>query len=515
MANKTAFLELEQPQNGEYVDNWEIPVNDNSAKIDAWSEAIDTEITEARGNKTSLALFLAVGHDTSGNLLPTPEMENARNSPVYDNRDADGLFVLKKRIDQGDWESFYAREGQDSIKNNFSSHHIEDGYLIEDGGKNANGYPTWLAYAVATATVTVPPSLELLIAGHKCHIRTSTDVVITGATGLKYLYAQYQPDGVVIVDKSGDTDGATSNDDVPEARIFSDGGITDYQVAGVQAGDILEILNTDEAGKYVVKEVGYQGSGDPSPDYTKLVIYGIFPVGGLAGISYNIYDPQAASLGYDTAEPTDEDKLTIAEVDFDEGPPEAITAVRPRHFKKTFIGEWRSVDVSGTPTFEEIWNHEMGTDLLDVSVQVSSADDGSQPVEELSLADLNASFVLSKTQDDLAVSSGTLGLSGDPEITNTLALNPLGPGDGGGGDQDLTGDVTTDIGTLAISGDPALTGDIIYDLAASVVLTRSAKVKWNKNKVWVKNSVSGKFYKDYAGTEQTDGFIRVIIRKRG
>ena len=515
MANKTSFLELLQPQNGEYVDNWEVPVNDNSAKIDSWASNIDNEITEARGSKTSLLAFLTVGHDTAGNLRPTPEVEDSRNSPVYDNRDADGLFVLKQRLDAGDWESFYARESEGSIKDNFSAHHVEDGYQIINGGKNSNGYPTWLGFAVATVSVAVPPALDLLINGHRCHIRANTDVTITGATGIKYLYAQYQPNGVAVVDKSGDTDGATSNDDVPEPRIFSDGGITDFQVAGVQAGDILEILNTDDAGKYVVKEVGYQGSGDPSPDYTKLEIQGVFPVGGLSGIEYTISDPYAVTLDYDSAEPTDADKMTLAEIDFDEGPPEAVTAVRPRHFKKTFVGEWRAIDVSGTPTFEEIWNHRLGTDLLDVSVQVSSADDGSQPVEELSLADLSTSFTLTKTQDDLAVSSGTLGLTGDPAITNTLALNPLGPGDGGGGDQDLTGDVTTDIGTLDISGNPALSGDIVYELAASVVLTRSAKVKWTKNSIWVKNSVSGKFYKDYAGTEQTEGFIRVIIRKRG
>lgn len=515
MANKTAFLELTQPQNGEYVDNWEVPVNDNSAVIDAWASSIDNEITEARGSKTSLLEFLTIGHDTAGNLRPAPEVENSRNSPIYDNRDVDGLYVLKQRLDAGDWESFHARESQESIRDNFSAHHIDDGYQIIDGGKNSNGYPTWLGFAVATASVTVPPALTLLINGRRCHVRSNTDIVITGSTGIKYLYAQYQPNGVEVVDKSGDTDGATSNDDVPEPRIFSDGGITNFQTAGVQAGDILEILNTDDAGKYVVKEVGYQGSGDPSPDYTKLEITGIFPVGGLSGISYKIYDPRAVALGYDTEESADADKMTLAEVDFDEGPPEAITAVRPRHFKKTFVGEWRSVNVSSTPTFEEIWNHRLGTDLLDVAVQVSSADDGSQPVEELSLADLSASFTLTKSQDDLAVSSGTLGLSGDPEITSTLALNPLGPGDGGGGDQDLTGDVATDIGTLEITGNPSLTGDIVYDLAASVVLTRSAKVKWTKNSVWVKNSVSGKFYKDYAGTEQTEGFIRVIIRKRG
>jgi hypothetical protein len=507
MANKTSFLELVQPQNGEYVDNWEIPVNDNSAKVDLWAKGINDEIQTARGSKTTLSEYLSVGHDASGNLLPTPEMGNARNSPVYDNRDAEGLYVLKQRLDAGDWESFYGREGASGIKDNFAAHHIEGPYLIEDGGKDSNGYPTWLGFAVATTTVTVPPTLKLLIGGHRCHIRSNTSLLIEGATGTKYLHAQYQPEGVAVVDKSTDFDGITSNDDIPEARIFSDGGITDYQVEGVQVGDILEILNTDDAGKYIVKEVGYQGSGDPAPDYTKLVVTGIFPTGGLTGIQYRILDPMAVTLGYGTSETTDADKLTIAELDFNEGPPANITAVRPRHFKKTFVGEWRPVDVGSAPSFEEIWDHKLGTDLLDVSVQVSSANDGSQPVEELSLADLSASFTLSKTQDDLAVNVGTLGLTGSIDRENTLDLTT--------GDQSITGDVTVNNGDLDISGNPALTGDIIYELAASVVLTRSAKVKWTKNRIWVKNSVSGKFYKDYAGTEKTTGFIRVIIRKRG
>lgn len=508
MSNKTAFLELEQPQNGEYVDNWEIPVNDNSAKIDAWAETTDNEIKEARGSKTSLSEFLSVGHDSAGNLLPTPEMVNSRNSPVYGSRDAEGSYNLKKRCDKGDWEVLHAREAQVDLKSNLALHHVETVNTIINGGKDSNGYPTWAAYATDVFTAQIPPQLDLLIAGHRCHLRATTPITLAGGTGTVYVYAQYQPNGTAVVDKSGDTDGTTSNDDVPEARIFSDGGITDFQAVGVQPGDLLNILNTDDAGTYVVEEVGYQASGEPSVDYTKLKITGTFPAGGLTGIGYTIVDPLGVTLGYDTVEPTDADKLVISEASLDEGPPVTITAVRPRHFKNTFVGEWRAVDVSGTPTFEEIWNHNLGTDLLDVAVQVSSANDGSQPVEELSLADLNASFSLNRTQDDLAGTLGTIGLTGVINRDNTLSL-------GGTGTQTLEGDVTVDNGTLAVDGVPGLTGDIVYELSASVVLTRSAKVKWSRNQIWVKNSVSGKFYKDYAGTEKTGGFIRVIIRKRG
>ena len=512
MSNKTAFLNLEQPQNGEYVDNWEIPVNNNSAIIDAWTLAVDNEITDARGSKTSLALFLAVGHDGAGNLLPTPEMTNSRNSPVYGSRDVDGTYDLKKRADKGDWESFDAREAKTSLKANLAAHHAESANMILDGGKDPNGYPTWAAFATDVVTVTVPPTLELLIAGYRCHVRDLLPITLTGGTGTNYIYAQYQPDGVAVVDKSGGTDGVTSNDDVPEARIFTDGGLTDFQVAGVQAGDILKILNTDEIGEYVIEQVGYQSSGEPSVDYTKLLITGLFPVGGLAGISYQVVDPLAVTLGFETVENTDADKMVIVEADIVEsGGNVTVTAVRPRHYKNTFIGDWRTVaDVGSTPTFEEIWNHNFGSDMIDVSVQVSSANNGSQPVEELSLADLTAEITLARTQDDLAATVGTLGLTGVVEADNgTLALTPnTGP--------ILSGVVAADNGTLDISGNPSLTGDIVYELTqASVVLTRSAKAKWSRNQIWVKNSVSGKFYKDYAGTEKTDGFIRVIIRKRG
>ena len=500
MSNRTAFLTLEQPQNGEYVDNWEIPVNDNSAKIDAWAGDIDNEVTEARGNKTSLALFLAVGHDTTGNLLPTPEMTNSRNSPVYGSRDDGGSYNLKKRIDQGDWEVLHAREGEASLKTNLSLHHVENNSMILNGGKDGNGYPTWAGYANDAFTVDTPPIVDFLIAGYRCHLRDITSIDLTGTETTKYVYAQYQPDGVVVVDRSGDTAGVTSVDTLAEKRIFSDSG-TNFQTSGVMPGDLLQILNTLDEGTYIIEEVGY---GDPTVDYTKLKIIGTFPAGGLSGIAYQIVDPLAVTLGYDATEPTDADKLTISEADFGVTP-DIITAIRPRHFKKTFVGEWKAVDVTTILDFEKIWDHRLGTNILDVSVQVSSANDGSQPVEELSLADLNASFTLTRTQGDLATDIGTLGLTGDVD-NGTLVLTPNTP-------QVLTGDV--DSGTLALTGDPELTGDIVYDLAASVVLTRSVKVKWGRNQIWVKNSVSGRFYKDYAGTEKTTGFIRVIIRKRG
>jgi len=509
MSNKTAFLNLEQPQNGEYVDTWEIPVNNNSAAIDAWSFAINNEVQDARGSKTSLALFLAVGHDGAGNLLPTPEMIDSRNSAVYGSRDVDGTYDLKTRADKADWEVFDARESKASLKANLAAHHPESSHMIINGGKDPNGYPSWAGFTDDEVVVGAATTLDLLIDGYRCHVRTSENVVLSGAAGTRYVYAQYQPDGVAVVDKSGDTDGITSNDDVPEARIFTDGGITDFQAAGVQAGDILKILNTAEEGEYVVEQVGYQASGEPSVNYTRLLITGLFPVGGLSGISYQVVDPLAVTLGFDTVEPTDADKMVIVEADVVEGPV-TVTAVRPRHFKNTFVGDWRAVELIPvtSPDFEEIWNHNMGSDILDVSVQVSSANDGSQPVEELSLADLNTSFTLSKTQDDLATAIGSLGLTGSVDADNgTLALSA--------GDQVLSGTVSADNGNLSVTGAPVLSGDIVYELAASVVLTRSAKVKWSRNKIWVKNSVSEKFYKDYAGTEKTDGFIRVIIRKRG
>jgi hypothetical protein len=46
-------------------------------------------------------------------------------------------------------------------------------------------------------------------------------------------------------------------------------------------------------------------------------------------------------------------------------------------------------------------------------------------------------------------------------------------------------------------------------------MERSVLVKWNKNYIWVKNAVLGKFFKDYSGSAKQTGYIRVVVRKRG
>jgi len=525
MANKTEFLDLIQPGFTEYKDSWWEPLNQNFDTLDAWAESTDQEIKDARFSAGSLAAFLAISHETTGELKPTPEVIRARNSVVYGFQTPEPAnFSLGQRIDQVDWEVWGGREGFSDIKA-MSAFRAPNPKHMVLSGVEASGYPDWMGKTGADIKVYgFATPLWLSIGGKLGRVRTDVSVTVTGSARTLYLYAQYLPagdvgkivvDGVVLPPGSPGT-GQTSGDLSGNQIYFTDASRDFWPMKGdntLAVGDVLELTDSLDIGKYLVKEI-IESTLVPGTS-NQLGIIGTFPNGGLSAINYTISDPLAVLLStMDSDTPTD-DIIILGEVDFNGL---TIDEVRPRHFRDTFIGEWREVDIgsgAGIPNlgtvvpgvFETKYDHHLGSDQLDITIQVSTSNSGAAAVEEMSLATLDASTL------DVAVTNGLTLTKTDTQVFSaaTHAPDTWDPG---------TSDAAFTQGSF-FGG--SFGGTITYTLGGSVTgsksgdvyMERSVKAKWDKNSIWIKSAVIDKFYTDYDGALRTAGYIRVIVRKRG
>jgi hypothetical protein len=479
MASESDFLKLVLPLNNEFQDIWDEPLNENLEKIDTWAKSTDDEIKAARGNAASLDERLSESLDDDGNLLPATEVIASRNSFLYGDEGGSPVtdFLLADRLDEGDKDVFQAREGLPSLRDSLGARAYLQGGVL-DGPKDGNGFATWLGFTAADAQIDgTSQDIEFLIGGRLQRIRALRQVTISGPAETYFLYAQYEPDGRLIVDGDSSTPPPASGQgtigsDGSKLRIFEDLTV-DFTAEDVEIGDILRIVADPQGsvGDYIIEEIA------PGSNVNRLRIRGIFKGQASSSVDYEVRNPWSPSLGFDAAITPADGKLYIGEVDFDGA---AITAVRALHFKDVYVGDWRSVDVSGgSPTFEEIWDHNLLSQELEVIIQVSQANDGSEHVEQLSLSGLN----------------NTLGVG----ISNTLAYNQgsFNPG---------TSDASYTDGTLT----GAVSGNLTGDLNPS----KSAIMKATNSQIFVKNVGNGIFYTDYDGAAQQTGFIRVIVRKR-
>lgn len=478
MANKTNFLQLTLPLNSEYQDTWDEPMNANFEAIDVWAEAIDTELVDARFGQTSLKAFLQVGHNNDGSLKATPEVVAARNSFAYGNSDVDGDFTLSKRINLGDKEVHKARESLASLRANMALHTYMKGAVLS-GTKNVNGYPTWLGFTGANALIDGSvTNVIALIDGLKGRTRVLETLTLSGAAGVKYIYAQYNEDGVIRVDGDSSTappaspTGSVGNDIVDSIFNNFEDLTVDFTTKDVAVGDVLTILGAGgNAGQYIVEEIA------PNANNNRLKIRGVFPGVPQASLDYTVSDPMALSYGFDIVKTPATGKFYLGEADFDGS---AITAVRAIAFEDVFVGEWRAIDVTSTPSYLETWNHNLFDDKLEVIVQASAANNGSAPILPLDIGSVS---------NDLALA-----------FSNTLLFSAgtFNPG---------TSDAT-------YSPAPSLTGNVTSSLGGSVYLDNAVRVQFTTTQVSVKNPVAGKFYKDFSGASQTVGYLRVIVRRK-
>lgn len=510
MANTSSFLDFILPGKGEYRDAWWEPNNNNFLALDAWAQATSLELIAARFNKASLSAFLTVGHETTGELRPTPEVLASRISPVYGFQNEDTtLYDLTRRISQVEWEMWYSREARDNLRLAQAARMQGVKNQVLSGLKDGNGYPSWLASSGADIHVdgTATP-LWIALDGKLGRVRKLETVTVSGSAGTKFLHATYLDDfagGKVVINgvptPPANPNGTTGFDVNNLPIYFSDGTFifSDYDV---KVGDVLQLQDSSDAGNYVVKEVTAQ-----------LTIIGQFPVGGLSSINYKIYDPFKMALSVaDTEDTSTSGKFCIGEVDFDGT---AVTAYRARHFTDTFVGEWKEIDVSSTPTFEEIYSHNLGSDVLDFSVQVSATNDGLSPIEELSLTTITRNLGISVNSSGLTLAKTDTTSFNQGTLPTFVQGSDTPPSPSNGFVQGVD---TFNGGSLpALSGtiNYALTGAVTSTITGDVYPDSSVRVKWSRTKIWIKNAESGKFYKGYNGVATQTGYLRVIVRKRG
>jgi hypothetical protein len=452
MPSTTNYLKLTLPGNGEYTDTWDEIVNENFVDIDAAIEATAVEIEEARLGQTSLKNLLSISINNDGTLKATKEVIDARNSFIYGDEDVSNLDVdLKGRLNFLEKDLFYFRAGMSDFRDVLGKYAGSQSLTLS-GVKDSNNYPTWLASTGANVQIDGSvTNIFVSIYGKLARIRKQEQLAVSGAIGTKHLYMTYNPNGLVRVDGTSLTNGVISSDG-SKVRWF-DIPTSDFSVLDVKAGDILEILGTGlNAGQYQIKTVS------PGGVVTRVLIYGTFK-SAQSGLSYTIRDPFAVSLGFDDVLTEASNKFYFGIAVFDGT---SVTSTRAISFFDYFVSEWRAVDVSSVTTFTEVFNHNLFDDVLDVDIEVSQTNDGTDYVEQLSMAELNNSL----------------------SISNSLSLT---------------------------TGDQALGGAVA--LSGTVTLSKSAKARWNKYQIEVSNVSAGLFYKDFSGASMTNGYIRVVARK--
>lgn len=472
MANTTDFLSLILPANNEFNDTWDVPMNANFTKVDQEIETISNEIQSARFTLTDLATFLAVSHNTDGTLIASDEQDEARNSPIYGDDESGTDYELKDRLDKGDREIYDARENEASL---IEAHALRGRLLTDpdtvlDGAKDGSGNPNFMSTSGTDFQIDgTPTAIRFNIDGYLMEMAYDESVTASGGAGTKYLVAQRPGTPYVSLDNStggiGQTTANTLNNN--KTQVFKDTG-ENFTLLDVRAGDILEVVNTDNAGEYVIVTVGFNGNND------ELLIKGIFK-SVVGSINYKLKDTLRPSFSIETAYTPAAGKCIVGEAYWDTA---SLTLDITYAFKGEFESIYIAIDVSVTPTFEQTINHNLGFIPRDVRVYATQLADGVEPWEPLGTSAVG----------------DTLSLT--PSDTFNYVQGTFAPG---------TGDATHAADSFSGAVTTTLTGTI-HDL-------KSVQVKIEPKTVTVKNVRANHFYRDYDGSDPQTGFLKVIVKR--
>ena len=472
MAEKTNFLNLVLPGNGEYNDNWDIPTNENFIKVDEEVESISNEILSARFTKSSLAEFLSVSHYSDGTLVPSEEALAARNSQVYGSNDANGNdYELKARLDLGDKEVWDARDRDLTLKDSIAYRSYDFNYKdsVIFAATTPEGMPNYLSSAASEFKIDATPyEIALNIDGYKMMLSDDESVQVSGSDGTKYLVAKRPVSAYIVSEKPTEEVGITTanalNSD--KVQIFVDQA-ADFPTLLVRPGYVLEILNTVNAGKYIIDQAGFNG------DITQLLVIGNF-INALGGINYRITDPMRPEFSIESSYVEEKGKVYLGEGQYSSG---SVISSKAYSLKNKYKSKYQAVDVSSLANFELILNHDLGFIPTEIEAFVSQANDDSESVEKIST---------SGTGNDLSV-----------VINNTLSHTPgtFNPG-------------TTDASYVEAS----FAGDVNGQLNGSVYDLRSVRIKVTKTQIFIKNVKPNHFYRDYDETDRQIGFIKVVCK---
>ena len=472
MAEKTNFLNLTLPGNSEYNDNWDEPVNENFIKIDEEVESISNEILSARFTKSSLAEFLGVSHYSDGTLVPSAEALAARNSQVYGSNDSSGNdYELKQRLDLGDMETYNARERATDLISALAFRFQDFDYMdaVMSAASTAEGMPNYLSSAASEFKIDSTPTPVIFnIDGYKMMIADDESVQVSGSDGTKFLVAKIPDTQHIVTEKPTEEVGITTANPLnsDKVQVFVDQAV-DFPALMIRPGYILEIINTANAGKYIIDEVGFNG------DITQILVKGNF-MNAISGINYRITDPMRPEFSVESSYLKEKGKVYIGEGQYSSG---SLISSRAYSFKNKFESTYQPVDVSSASSFELIINHDLGFIPKEIEAFVSQANDDSEAVEKISTAGIG---------NDLSVL-----------INNTLSHTPgtFNPG-------------TTD----ASYTQATLVGDVTGSIEGGVYNLRSVKIKVTKTQIFIKNVKPNHFYRDYDETDRQIGFIKVVCK---
>ena len=378
MSTKTANLGLVKPDFSEFTDSWHIPLNKNFDIIDDAIGLLQASMDTAKGTQASVGARLDVSLNADGSLKDVPEIATARNSTVYGADNGTINFSLDERLERGDREAFDARAGASSLLDAVA-------FVSNDFAHNSviSGPTNFLTFTGANVKADGSSTpIVANISGYKRVIRTLKQVAISGAAGTYYIYLDRNAAGTIILDRTllANNTGNTALDGFSKLARFTDSS-QNFVTSGVQPGDILEITTTGSlnAYQYIVKSVDGPNT---------LSIYGWFE-SVQSNLNYKITNPLDPVMGFTATAPSIKfapvaDRIFIGSCVFDGANVTSLT----QFANKGRYEEWFSVSLLGGDYLITA-THKLGYIPTKISLYASQANDYTQPLEPLAVAQVS------------------------------------------------------------------------------------------------------------------------------
>lgn len=393
MAKKTTYLSLILPALGEFFNKWNEPVNANFQKVDDFASVFGAEIESARGGAASLDDRMSTSLNNDGTLKDVPEVASARSSKVYGSGAGAVTFSLDERLEAGDLESYYARQGLTDLiaSNAWASDFVGHNALVS-GPTN----PLTFSGAIVTLNGGTTP-VEANINGYRTVTDINDPTTIAGAAGTYYLYLDRQANGRVLYTHPasvGQTGLLASTNKLSKYTATG----ANLIASGVKVGHILEITAPSgnlNVGRYIVAETFLENS----VDLTNSDVHVIGEFNSTStGLSGRFINQQLPVLSATSSAPSKlwsktTDRIYIGRCVFDGT---NVTSLVAYPYQSRYEG-WQSISLTGGD-FNLSVNHNLGYIPKKVLIYASQANDFSQPLEVLSFS--------KSTQGSVAISSG-------------------------------------------------------------------------------------------------------------
>lgn len=414
MATTTPNLKLILPANNEYFNTWDQPTNGNFTIIDTAVGAVTSEVIAARGSAASLNARLSAAMDPGGNLNATPEVATARVSTVYGGFDpiTNVALDLDGRLEQGDREEFYARQGLSMLVDG-------EAWGVDQNKNNAILVAPTNYLTASGGVVTLNGGVSTVVAninGYRQVVRVNKTVTVTGSAGTYFLSLSKVTGGDTYLSVPSAATGQTAiyNGNTLVAK-FTDNS-QNFVTLGVQPGDILNVTGPSgnpNIGSFIVLATNTQDSANLTT--SDLAVYGQFS-SAVTGLNYTLSNPFGATLGFTgTAHAKSfarvANKIFIGRCVFDGSNVTGITEYQPLGVYAGFT----SIALTGG-AFSVTIPHNIGYFPSKVHIYASQASDFSQPLELLSVADISGggslqrSVIAQMTDLTISIKNTTSGL---------------------------------------------------------------------------------------------------------